>query len=201
MADLLSISMKTIILIRHGKSSWKDHDLKDLERPLKKRGIKEAPLTGKILCEKNIVPDLILSSPAMRTAETAFAIARELDIRKVTIRFNEALYLGSRSDLLHEIQQLDNRFETVILVGHNPALTDLANFLADDTIENIPTSGAVGIRFNTSIWQETGINKGEKLFFESPGKKKKNDKKEEQPQMAEPAVMQPVENAHQTIES
>jgi len=165
--------MKTIILIRHAKSSWKFPELKDMDRPLNKRGLNDAPLMGKILKGHNLMPDLIMTSPAVRTSITAKTIAQAVGFNELQIVTEPGLYLESKSKLLKVINNIDDRYATVFIVGHNPGLTDLANSLTGESIDNIPTCGAFGIQFEISSWKEVDKKTGKKLFFEFPKKHKK----------------------------
>src|SRR6185503_19133772 len=102
--------MKSLILVRHAKSSWKHPELKDIERPLKKRGLRDAPVIGKVLKELHVKPDVIISSPAERALATAKILAGELGLGKSDIKEEPNLYLNSGSKLLHEINALDDQF-------------------------------------------------------------------------------------------
>ncbi|HGY11795.1 MAG TPA: histidine phosphatase family protein, partial [Desulfobacterales bacterium] len=119
--------MKTIYLVRHAKSSWKYPDLDDFERPLNKRGRKNAPFMGTILKKLKVAPDLIISSPANRAAATARIIANKIRYPLEKIRYSENIYEFSANVLIHFIQQIDDDANKVMVVSHNPALTDLAN--------------------------------------------------------------------------
>ena len=168
--------MKTIVLIRHAKSSWKSPELKDIERPLKKRGQKEAPLMGKVLKETPITPDRIFSSPAVRAQTTAQLIAKEYGMDESKIRTLPGLYMESGSKLLQEIQAIEDEYNVVFLVGHNPGMMDLAVSLTGEALENFPTAGAMGIEFHCDTWEEAGTENAKKIFFESPKKHRKNAK-------------------------
>ena len=141
--------MKKIVLIRHAKSSWEFPELKDVDRPLKKRGLDDAPLMGKVLKDLHITPDVIISSPAARAMTTAKMIAQEIGFDQNQIIADPKLYLESKSKLLKEINAIDDRYNIVFLVGHNPGLTDLANSLSGDSIDNIPT--VVQSEFNLNV--------------------------------------------------
>ncbi|SRR5258705_1605258 len=171
--------MKTIVLIRHAKSSWKFPELKDIDRPLKKRGLNEAPLMGKVLKDLHLTPDLIVTSPAVRAMTTAKMIAHEFGFIENQIIPEHKLYMESKSKLLKEINKIDDKYNTVFLVGHNPGLTDLANYLSGESIDNIPTSGAFGIQFECNTWAEVEKGKGKKTFFEFPKKHRKKVEKSE----------------------
>jgi len=171
--------MKTIILIRHAKSSWKFPDLKDIERPLKKRGTTDAVLMANVLKEMQVQPDKIISSPAVRALETAKAFAGETGFNDADIIIDQRLYLESKTKLLNLLNELDDAFQTIALVSHNPGITDFANALANDNIENIPTSGMVAIQFDCNSWSEIEKGKGKRLFFEIPKKYRKKIEKAE----------------------
>ncbi len=170
--------MKTVVLIRHAKSDKKSKKTRDIERPLSKRGNKDAPLMGKVL--KNLItPELIITSPAVRALRTAQSIASEYNMNGNTIQSNPELYLESRSTLLKTLKQTSNDYNTVFVVGHNPGLTDLINYLSLETIDNLPTSGAFAISFDTDSWENIDTGSGKLLFYEYP---KKHRKKEEENQ-------------------
>jgi|SRR6185436_9108429 len=173
--------MKTIVLIRHAKSSWKFPELKDVDRPLKKRGLEDASLMGKVLKDHGVKPDLIITSPAVRALTTAKIIAQKTGFDENQVISEPKLYLESKSKLLKEINAFNDMYNTIFVIGHNPGLTDLVNMLSGTEIENVPTSGAVAIQFECNSWQEVEKRKGKKLFFEVPKKyRNKVEKTEEQ---------------------
>jgi phosphohistidine phosphatase len=166
--------MKTLYLIRHAKSSWDDLDLTDLERPLNDRGKKDAPRMGKRLKEKNIFPDLMLTSPAKRAYETCKLIAKTLGHSEEKIKTDKRLYHASEDQLLkviQEIQNLNDDEEVVFIFGHNPGLTEFANSLLNQTIDNIPTCGVIGCEVRVKHWNETTFGSGEMMFFDFPKNK------------------------------
>lgn len=162
--------MKTLFLVRHAKSSWKYPDLDDFERPLNKRGRKNAPFMGSILKGLQVNAELILSSPAIRAAITARTIALCLDYPLEDIVYSEASYHASEHDLLDVVAGQDDRFKGVMLVGHNPGLTTLANSVGDTPISNIPTCGACGFELNILNWNDVRNHRGKLIFFEYPKK-------------------------------
>ena len=166
--------MKTILLIRHAKSSWKFPDLKDIDRPLNKRGNRDCVLMSAVLADMQVHFDKIISSPAERAMSTAKAFASEDKIFT-----DQRLYLESISRLLTIIHEQDDAIQCVALVSHNPGITDFANFLAKADIENIPTSGIVGIQYDCNSWKEIEKGKGKMLFFEVPKKHRKKLEKAE----------------------
>jgi len=162
--------MKTLYLVRHAKSSWKYPNLDDFERPLNKRGRKNAPFMGKILKKLNVAPDLIISSPANRAAMTARIIAAKINYPLEKIRYSETIYEFSEDALIHVIKQLDNSVNKAMVVGHNPAINGLANYIGDQPISNVPTCGIYCVDLDISSWVKICENCGKLIFFEFPKK-------------------------------
>jgi phosphohistidine phosphatase len=121
--------MKTLYLVRHAKSSWKYPNLDDFERPLNKRGRKNAPFMGTILKKLKVAPDLLISSPANRAAITARIIAAKINYPLEKIRYRESIYEFSEDALIHVIKQIDDSVNKAMIVGHNPATNGLANYI------------------------------------------------------------------------
>ena len=164
--------MKNLLLIRHAKSSWNDPSLNDLDRTLNKRGKRDAPAMGRWLMEKNLVPDLILSSPAKRALKTAKLIAGELGYPNNQIEVRESSYIQGLDALIELIGGLDDGLARVVLVGHNPVLTDLANRLTGAGIHNVPTCGIVSVEFALPSWRDCAREGGRLALFERPAKPK-----------------------------
>lgn len=160
--------MKTLYLIRHAKSSWKDLSLRDHDRPLNKRGKRDAPFMGKKLKERGLKPHVILSSTAKRAKRTAQIIAEKLDFPSERITFLSNIYDADEADLLRIIQQQPKTAQTVLLFGHNPEFTWLSNELTKHYIDNIPTTGIVRIDFAVENWKEVAYGKGALVFFDYP---------------------------------
>ena len=161
--------MKTIILVRHAKSSWKDPSLDDFDRPLNKRGKKNAPFMGEKLKERQIMPDIVLSSPAKRARKTAIAITKAIGYSKKKIIFDENMYHGGARYLFKMVQNLDDKHETVMLFGHSPDFNDLANMLLKkNSVHNIVTSAVYCIQLNVDQWQKVREGKGEYVFYDYP---------------------------------
>lgn len=163
--------MKTLYLIRHAKSSWKDPDLRDFERPLNKRGKRDAPEMGQRLKKYKAVADVIISSPAKRAIKTAKIIAREVGfpVRKIVTK--ETVYLADVPTLVEVIRKISDKHHQVMLFGHNPGLTMLANFLVNgEPVENIPTCGIFCIEFEIDSWEKVEEGVGKTLFFDYPKK-------------------------------
>jgi phosphohistidine phosphatase len=162
--------MKRLLICRHAKSSWNDPEMRDFDRPLNKRGKGDAPEMGRRLVTHGIHPDLICASPAVRALETACQYADQLGYPQAQIRFDPMQYSASVSLLLALIREMDSKVDTLMLVGHNPESTMLANFLSALAIENIPTSGIVALEFAVHSWQDVSPGSGSLLFFDYPKK-------------------------------
>ncbi|MCK4974235.1 MAG: histidine phosphatase family protein, partial [Sulfurimonas sp.] len=153
---------------RHAKSSWKDLYLDDFERPLNKRGKANAPFMGDRLKDKKIVPDIIISSPALRAKKTAKIIAKKVKYSK-KILFNEDVYDSSPSILHKILTKIDDKNSIVFLFGHNPELNMLAENYVDFD-ENIVTCGVVEIEFDCKRWTDIGRKNAKLISFDYPKK-------------------------------
>jgi len=162
--------MKTLYLVRHAKSSWKYPELDDFERPLNRRGRESLESMGELLKEIKAAPDLIISSPATRAAVTARIIADRIHYPLEKILYSESIYLSDSDVLLHFIQDIDDDVKEAMLIGHNPALTDLGNFISNQQIGNIPTCGIFCVEFNIPSWRKINERCGILKFFEFPGR-------------------------------
>ena len=162
--------MKTLYVVRHAKSSWKYPDLDDFERPLNKRGRKSAPIMGKILKKLKATPQLVISSPANRAAMTARIIAAAINYPLENIRYSETIYEFSENTLIQVAKQIDDAVNKAMVVGHNPAINGLANYIGDKPIGNIPTCGAICVELDISSWANISAHCGKLKFFEFPKK-------------------------------
>ena len=144
--------MKTLILMRHAKSSWKDHTLNDFDRPLKKRGKKDAQAMGKILCEKELLPQKIVSSSAKRARRTAEILVEEVKTA-IPIDLVDQLYMAEVTTIFDLIKKLPDELERVMLVGHNPGLESTVQLLSNE-IESVPTGGVAVISLPIKSWKE-----------------------------------------------
>ena len=156
------------MIVRHAKSSWKDSGLDDRERPLNKRGERDAPEMGARLARRKDRPDLIVSSPAVRALTTARIIAKTLGYARNEIVVEERLYGASAADLLDVIRNTDDSVAMLVLFGHNPGLTELANHLGPRLIPNLPTCGVLYIEFEADTWSVVGYARGNEVLFDYP---------------------------------
>jgi len=160
--------VKVLILVRHAKSGWKDTDLADLERPLKKRGRRDAPMMGRRLAERGSCADAIITSPAVRALATADLIADELGHPRSDIEVCQGMYRASDDELLDIIHGLDDAWDRVILIGHNPDMTDLVNRLAPFQIESLPTCGIVELGYDIDSWTQVGSVEAVEAYVDYP---------------------------------
>ena len=161
--------MKRLFLIRHAKSSWDDATLADRDRPLNERGRRDAPKIGGRLARREVKPDLILSSPALRALTTAKIIAGKLDYRRKHIVVDDRLYAAQTDDLLEVIHALDDSLQCVMIVGHNPELSELAQRLCGE-IDHLPTGAVAEFGFALTSWSDIGTSPAATVAFDSPKK-------------------------------
>ena len=161
--------MRRLTLVRHAKSDWSLPGQNDWDRPLNKRGQRDAPEMARRLRSRRHRPDLILSSPAVRALTTASVMARELKVAAAHVLQDERLYLASPADLLAVIRERGGESQHLMVFGHNPGLTDCANRLsADDHIDNLPTCGVFTAQFDVRAWSELGWGSGQQVEFDYP---------------------------------
>lgn len=158
--------MKTLFLVRHAKSSWKSPVLSDHDRPLNSRGQLDAPLMATWLKDRGLVPDSILSSTALRALETARIFAATLD-KNEHLQLERLLYTANVQGMWRVIESLENQLDTVLLVGHNPALFEFVRQFAP-SLEKLPTCAIVGIAFETTDWSLASANKARIVLYEYP---------------------------------
>lgn len=143
---------RTLTIVRHAKSSWEDERLADRDRPLNRRGERDAPRMGKRIQNAAIRPSLIVSSPAKRAWTTAKLIAAEIGYPQEFLQREADLYLASVDTILDVLVAQDSGFSSIMLVGHNPGLTSFANYLVPGLTDNLPTGGVVSVEFEHPDW-------------------------------------------------
>ncbi|MFD0941738.1 SixA phosphatase family protein [Pedobacter boryungensis] len=159
---------KQLLIIRHAKSDWGNANLHDFDRPLNKRGTANAPEMAQRLSNQQIIPQLIVSSPALRAITTAKYFAKAWKISSKDIQQESEIYEANVKALLSVITNFDNELDIIALFGHNPGLTDLANYLSNAHIYNMPTCSVVFIEFPFDDWEEVSANTGKVLLFDYP---------------------------------
>jgi phosphohistidine phosphatase len=160
--------VKFLTIVRHAKSSWKEPSLSDFDRPLNRRGKADAPEMGRRLAARGIRPDLVVTSPARRARKTAKIMAKEMGLGKDEIRRDGAIYGAELTSLVELVTGFDEEAGHVMLVGHNPGLTDLAEYLSGEPFGNIPTGGVVGLEFDIGTWSDLKRGAGRLLFTDIP---------------------------------
>ncbi len=150
--------MKKVLFVRHAKSSWADMSLKDKDRPLNKRGIRDAPVMAQRCVEYGMPIELVISSPAVRAYATA-SIFHEVYKLTTPIQKEEYLYHGDPSDFEEALCGVDDNIQCVAIFGHNPGITYLANDLDSNRyIDNVPTTGVVIGQIDINCWEDFSIS-------------------------------------------
>jgi len=160
--------MKILYLVRHAKSSWKFPDLDDFERPLNKRGKRDAPAMGHFLKDKNIKPDIIITSPAVRASVTTKIISNIISYPLSRVKYADDIYEADITSLLNVVKSIKDKYKSAMIVGHNPGLTDFANILTNSRVDNIPTCGILSTNLSINSWQDISANCGSTNFYNFP---------------------------------
>ena len=156
--------MKSLLIIRHAKSSWDDFSQKDFDRPLNSRGKKDAPeMARRVRRQMNVKLDAILSSPANRALSTARLFADEFEVKKKNIIEWPDLYDASISKFYKAVEALNDDFDSVALFSHNPGITAFANSLMNAYIDDMPTCAVFALHIKTDSWK--GFEDAEKEFW------------------------------------
>ncbi len=162
--------MKKIYLIRHAKSSWKEMGISDFERPLNKRGRADLSYMAKRLKYFDIMPDLIISSPAKRAKTTTCYIAETLEYKKSKISYLDSLYESSYQNFRYVLDSLSDMLDSVFIVAHNPTITEVGEILSGAILTNMPTCSMVCIEFDIKSFKNIKEGCGKILFFDYPKK-------------------------------
>ena len=161
--------LKTLLLIRHAKSSWDDASLSDFERPLNERGKKDAPAMAEKLYERGIKIDAFVTSPARRARKTAEQFAKKYKKEKDDLLLKTELYMAGDEAFNSVVEKLNDDFDCVAVFSHNPGITGFANSLTDDIrIDNIPTCGIFAVSIEAKKWNKFKEAKKKFLFFDYP---------------------------------
>jgi len=162
--------IKTLLIVRHAKSSWGVEALTDFERPLNDRGKKDAPVMAQRLLDKNIQIDAFVSSPAKRAKKTAELFAEVYGYKVADINFLSALYQAPVSVFAEVIAQLEDDINSVALFSHNPGITSFVNSLVPEKVQldNMPTCAVFAIQAHITKWADFEKAKKEFLFFDYP---------------------------------
>jgi phosphohistidine phosphatase len=158
--------MRTLYLLRHAKSSWKDESVTDFERPLAGRGRKACVVIARLIQAKEIQLDLILSSTAVRARETIELIRQYAKLRG-ELRFDERIYEATENRLLEIVSEIESDRKSVLIVGHNPGLEDLLELLTGEK-QTLPTASLAKIKLKISKWSENYENEARLDWIERP---------------------------------
>lgn len=160
--------MKVLYLARHAKSSWDDPSARDIDRPLNKRGLRDAPFMGKLLAGMGETPEVILTSTAARALATARAYGDAFGLPPEMVVETGGLYMAGSRALLVAVHGLDDRFSRAMIVGHNPGMTQFAGELAPGGPAHMPTCAVAAFELAVDSWTMVRTGEGNLRFFETP---------------------------------
>lgn len=158
--------MKTLYIVRHAKSSWEYEGIKDIDRPLKKRGIEDAYLIGEALSKQIETPSVFVSSCANRALHTAVIFSYAFNYPLAYLKISKSLYNFSDGYLIKTVKALDDAFSSAIIFSHDHGISDFVNKFGDKPLDHVPTCGVVGISFKTDHWKN--VKKGKTILTEFP---------------------------------
>lgn len=158
--------MKTLYIVRHAKSSWEYANIKDKDRPLKKRGIKDAHLMSKMLAEKVKRPDAFITSSANRALHTGIIFCENFDFPLVNFKISKELYSFNDSYLTKTVKALDDSFSSAIIFSHDHGINFFVNKYGNKPLAHVTTCGVIGIQFEIKHWKD--LKKGTTTLVEFP---------------------------------
>jgi phosphohistidine phosphatase len=164
--------VRRLTLIRHANAEWKNATIPDFDRPLNKRGLAEAEAIAKILLEEELVPDLLLASPARRTQQTTEVIVRKLELTARKVKSVETLYLAPLEDILTLVRATGPKVQHLAIVGHNPGLSELAGHLAPESpdFDGLGTGAACTLTFTARAWTHLAPPAAHMVKLQPPAK-------------------------------
>jgi phosphohistidine phosphatase len=161
--------VKRLTLMRHGNAQWKDPQISDFDRALNRRGNSEAEAMSRRLAELGLVPAMLLTSSARRAQQTADIVARELHVPSRRVHRDESLYLAGAEEILAAVRALGPRIPHVMIVGHNPGITEVAQRLAPEShLYNLATAAVCSLTFNSRTWAGVAPENVREVLNESP---------------------------------
>jgi len=146
--------MKRLYLVRHAKSSWDHPGLDDFDRPLNERGMRDALDMGKYLAKLGVLPDAIVTSPAVRARQTSEALAPAMRISVDNLREDGRIYAASVPVMLEVIREWDETWNSVMMIGHNPDIAELAMMLTGEPVGRVPTCAVMEIEMDATCWAD-----------------------------------------------
>jgi phosphohistidine phosphatase len=161
--------VRRLTLMRHANAQWKDPQIADFDRPLNRRGNSEAEAMGRRLMELKLIPTILLASTARRAEQTADIVARELGVAARNRRSEESLYLAPAADILRVVQTTGPRIPHLMIVGHNPGITEVANHFAPaQSIEDLATAAVCTFTFDSRSWADVEASNLRDSLSETP---------------------------------
>ncbi len=158
--------MKTLYIVRHAKSSWEYDGVKDIDRPLKKRGINDAYLISNVIHKKVACPDVFIASCANRALHTAMIFSYTFNYPLANLKISKSLYSFSDGYLIKTVKALDDGFDSAIIISHDHGISSFVNKFGSQLVDHVPTCGVVGIKFDTNHWKN--IKSGITFLTEFP---------------------------------
>lgn len=158
--------MKTLLLLRHAKSSWKDTSVKDFDRPLNQRGLKAAPAIGRLMRKRKLQPELVLSSPAERARQTTQLVLEAAGL-KTEVRYDERIYEASAARLFEIVSQIDEEAGMVMMVGHNPGFEELLEALTGEA-RSLSTAALACIELDSEKWSKVKAGENRLAWLVKP---------------------------------
>jgi phosphohistidine phosphatase len=158
--------MKTLLLLRHAKSSWKDENIKDFDRPLNQRGFKAATQIGRLVRKRKLKPDLVLSSPAERARQTAHLMLESARLN-TELRYDQRIYEAGAARLLEIVSQIDDGVESAMLIGHNPGMEELLKILTGQD-HHLSTATLASIELDFEKWNKVRGGTGRLEWLTKP---------------------------------
>ena len=162
---------RKLFIIRHGKSSWDNEGLDDVDRPLAERGIRSANEMAHRLSESGQVPELILTSPASRALNTALIMSRIWELEADALQIHDPIYMAYVSEIGQVISNVPNEIRNLAIFGHNPSFTMYANQFLDEPLDNLPTAGVVIVTLEADGWKGIGRSHVKGTFVDYPKRK------------------------------
>lgn len=150
----MQIDLRNICFVRHAKSSWENPQLADIDRPLSKRGERDAPFLASKMVDLQITADLIITSPAVRARTTARIFADAVELDSSCFIVNDMLYGADVTEIVKMVQGIDDKYKSIFVFGHNPTMTIMANCFAGVDISNVPTCGVLQAKTMVSGWKD-----------------------------------------------
>ncbi len=162
--------MKTVYIVRHAKSSWKYENIKDVDRPLKKRGISDAYLVAKNLSKKIKKPDVFVTSSANRALHTSVIFSDEFKYPLSNLKIKKSLYSFSDGYLIKTIKALDDSFDSAMIFSHDHGINTFVNAFGNKKIQHVPTCGVIAIQFDIKHWKNLNSDRsnGKTILIDFP---------------------------------